>query len=323
MEYKNLVQTVVNNGGSVHPLIIPEGRDGGLCNPSIFYDDTTGKLLCNIRHVKYTIYQSQKHPHTWGPLVYIHGENDIKLRTINYIAELDPTTLCIKNYKEVNMLTLHEPIWEFIGLEDARLVRWDNKLRLIGVRRDTTTNGSGRMEISTLDDNFNEISRERIPAPGIDDTYCEKNWMPVLDTPNTFVKWTTPTEVVNYNNSITNIIKTSYKVPDNKIIPRDIRGGSQVVRLNDNYIAFTHECALWYNNRNQKYAHYLHRVVVWDENFNVINITDPFYFLGGPIEFVCGLTILEDEALVTFGHQDNAAYILRIPKQYLVTLCKI
>ena len=45
----------------------------------------------------------------------------------------------------------------FIGLEDARLVFWDNKYYAVGVRRDTTTTGHGRQEFSELQINDDSI----------------------------------------------------------------------------------------------------------------------------------------------------------------------
>ena len=35
------------------------------------------------------------------------------------------------------------------------------------------------------------------------------------------------------------------------------------------------------------------------------------------IEFNCGLAEQEDNLLITFGYQDNAAYILKMPKVVL------
>jgi len=40
------------------------------------------------------------------------------------------------------------PMWEFVGEEDCRVVQWLGDYYLVGVRRDTTTNGVGRMEYS-------------------------------------------------------------------------------------------------------------------------------------------------------------------------------
>ena len=188
-----LAKTMVDAGGSLHPLIVPaEMTNGtGLMNPSVYVDN--GVLLCNIRHVNYTLYHSEikKFQHRYGPLQYLHPENDRNLRTWNYLAVLNED-ISIKHVVSVDT-SKHdvEPIWEFVGLEDARLFRWNNKLYLSGVRRDTTTHGEGRMELSEIRAKttyVEEISRVRLPAPGANNTYCEKNWMPVLDQPYHYVK---------------------------------------------------------------------------------------------------------------------------------------
>jgi hypothetical protein len=65
-----LVKTAVDAGGSLHPLVVPaEMTNGtGLMNPSVYVDN--GVLLCNIRHVNYTLYHSEikKFQHRYGPL---------------------------------------------------------------------------------------------------------------------------------------------------------------------------------------------------------------------------------------------------------------
>ena len=39
--------------------------------------------------------------------------------------------------------------------------------------------------------------------------------------------------------------------------------------------------------------------------------------MDGEIEFCCGLAELNDELLITFGFQDNAAFVLRTNKDIL------
>lgn len=307
-----------SNDIQIKPLIIPEGASGGLTNPSVYYDEETGKLLCNLRHVGYTLYQNRDFPHLYGPLQYIHPEGDRTLRTTNYMLELD-VDLSINRVKKVEMLDLGEPKWEFIGLEDARVVRWNGNLCLIGVRRDTTTNGQGRMEYSILNSEYEETTRIRVPAPDPDQSYCEKNWIPILEQPNYFVKWTNPTEIVEFKGGKTTTKHLSEKTYGG--YPRDIRGGSQVIFHEDYYYAIMHECALYKNGQNQKDADYLHRIVRWDQNFEVDTISSPFYFFNGPIEFCCGLTKFMDDVIFTFGHQDNAAYIVRIEIGDFVRAC--
>jgi hypothetical protein len=322
---ENLAKQVIANGGSIYPLIIsPSETNGtGLMNPSIFNDN--GKLILNLRHVQYTLYHTRgKFENRYGPLAYLNPENDITLKTNNYFCSLGDN-LSITSFSKIDMSIYDTtPVWEFVGLEDVRLVRWDDKLYACGVRRDTKPNGEGRMELSEIkisDNKVTEISRFRIPVPFNNDSYCEKNWMPVLDMPYHFVKWTNPTEVVK----VDPINKTCEQVFLGKeyISKRDIRGGSQVITIGDYKVAITHEVDLWQNKNNNKEATYRHRIVTWDKDWNVVNVSDEFDFITGYIEFCCGLAVKDDNILVSFGYEDNAAYLLNIPLNYFKTLAGI
>jgi hypothetical protein len=323
---ENLAKTVLLNGGSIHPLIIPSSftNGTGLMNPSILY--WNNKIIINLRHVNYTFYHSEAKlfQHQFGPLTYVHPENDMHLRTDNYYLELDKN-VDISRFDRVDtsLFDNYEPMWDFVGLEDARLVCWNNKLYMTGVRRDTTTNGEGRMELSEIlvsDDAVREVSRVRIQPPKDPDSYCEKNWMPILDKPFHYIKWTNPTEVVRVD------IETgkSETVFDGQYIEvsTDFRGGSQVIPYRDKYIAFIHEVDLFDSEVGRKDAVYRHRLVVWDKNFNLLKFSEPFSIMGGHVEFAVGLIFHNEEFLLTFGFQDNAAYLLRIPQKFMDTYVK-
>ena len=314
----NLVQKSVQHGGKLAPLVISEGLTSGtgLMNPSIFIDND-GDILVNLRHVNYTLYHAegeQKFPSRWGPLGYLHPEKDQRLVTENYVCKLN-ADLEMTDYARVEMLELHTPIWEFVGLEDARLVQWDNEYCLIGVRRDTTPNGIGRMEKTVIElDKTNwtakEVKRTRIPAPKPDDSYCEKNWVPILDKPNQFIKWTSPVEVVELSGEECKQVSLRQGIKPNK----DQRGSSQVIRWGNVYISITHEVDLFKNYLGQKDGLYRHRLCVWDDQLNLVGLGNPFSFLDGQIEFCVGAAIYEGDLLLSFGFQDNAAFVLRTPK---------
>ena len=319
--YKNgLAKPAIAAGGIIQPLIIPADSSGtGLMNPSVYVDGQT--ILVNLRHVNYTLWHSEhkKFEHRYGPLQYLHPENDIHLRTWNYMCVLNPN-LTIKQVMNVDTSTCDkEPMWEFVGLEDARLMRWDHKLWLTGVRRDTTTHGEGRMELSEITispDQTKEQRRKRIPALGDNTSYCEKNWMPVLDQQFTYVKWSNPTEVVKYD---INTGQTHTIFADTNRIPGvpDFRGGSQVIPYGDNYIAIVHETNLFNSPAGKKDATYRHRFVMWDRNWKLLAYTDAFSFMNADIEFCCGAAWYDDHLLVTFGFQDNCAFILKIPRTFV------
>jgi hypothetical protein len=314
---ESLAGVSLANGGALVPLIVPSEytKGTGLCNPSILVDD--GKILLNIRHVQYMIYHSEKDqrfPSWYGPLIYLHPENDVTLRTENYLCELE-TNLTIKSFQKIEMANIHKPMWTFIGLEDVRLVKWDGKLYATGVRRDTDTTGKGRMELSEIVDG-KEVSRTRIEPPN-PDSYCEKNWMPILDKPYHYVKWTSPTEVVVADETQAKTVCTN---PCGIQFHRDIRGGSQVIPFGDNYIAITHEVDLWNNENGHKDAHYYHRFILWDKNFNIIGASKEFKFMDARIEFCCGLAQVGEDFLITFGFQDNSAFLLRTPVHVVKTM---
>ena len=319
----NLVKLVLEKGGSLTPLKIPADQTGGtgLCNPSIFVDKD-GTILCNLRNVGYALYMSendQKFQGRWGPLAYLHPENDCYLRTINFLCTLNKETLEVETINKVDTSDLDiTPVWDFIGLEDARVVRWDGKMYLTGVRRDTKPNGEGRMELSevvTVDGQVKEISRSRIEPPNDPDSYCEKNWMPINDMDYCYVKWTNPTEVVKVDPK-TQSSETLILKPFSDIgISKDLRGGSSVVKWGNYRLCVTHEVDFWMNENNNKDGIYNHRIVVWDEDWNIVKVSDVFKFMTGRIEFVCGAAVVDEDLIVTFGFQDNAAFALRIPKQ--------
>ena len=319
----NYAKHVIDNGGSIRPLLIDSEltKGTGTTNPSIFVDND--KVIVNVRHVEYTLYHSEKKKftHPWGPVQYLHGESNMVLKTNNFLGTYNLDT-GVLDYSKVDTSSLDvKPIWEFIGLEDARVVKWDNKLYLSGVRRDTTPNGQGRMELSEIThngSNYVETKRSRIPAPNGDGSYCEKNWMPVLDMPFHYVKWCDPVELVKVDpDNLT--CETVYLGEKTVHLDHDMRGGSQVIPYGNYRLAITHQVDLYKSPLGRKDARYLNRFVVWDLDWNVVKVSEPFDFLGADIEFTCGAAWApgSQDLLVTFGYQDNSAFLLSIPKTYL------
>ena len=319
-----LAKYVITNGGSLHPLIIPasETNGTGLMNPSVYVDN--GKVIMNLRHCQYTIYHAEKgiFEHQYGPLVYLNPENDITLTTKNFFCELDEKMNIVKSTKVDTSKLDVKPIWEFIGLEDARVVRWDGKLYLCGVRRDTTTNGVGRMELSEIEvtaDSVKEISRVRIDAPAPNTSYCEKNWMPILDKPYHFIKWTNPTEVVKAD-PVTGTCETVILQELNGNYSGNIRGGSQVIPWEDGYLCLNHITYLFKSELQRKNARYRHVFTKFDKDFKIQKVSKEFSFMEGEIEFACGMAQLNDDLLITFGFQDNASFLLKTPKKIVESL---
>jgi hypothetical protein len=320
-------KTVLENGGTVHPLILDFSKTNGtgIFNPSVYYDEQADKMYVNIRHCQVTLYHAEAgyFESYWGPLHYGHPENDLTLTTTNYFGELDPITFEYKYISKVDTSLLDvTPIWTFIGLEDCRIVKWDDKLYISGVRRDTTTNGEGRIELSELKidgDQVKEITRHRLQPPG-NYSYCEKNWMPVVDKEYEYVKWSNPVEVVKADLE-TNKTSQVY-LGRSFYYPRDFRGGSQVIRLNDKYrFCCVHTVNLFNSEQRRKNAIYRHCFIIWDNNWNIIKYTPEFTFLDAKIEFCAGMTKYKNDFIITFGYQDNTPYLVRVPQNLMENIC--
>ena len=320
----NFVKLVLENGGDIKPLLIPLEEVPGptLANPSVLVSN--GKILVNLRNLNYILYHSELSVFEngdWGPLSYIHPETDNTLTTVNYIVELNDSLDIIKHFRiDTSVFDTYKPQWEFVGLEDVRLIEWEGKIYTIGVRRDLDTVGTGRMEsceIEITPDGVKEVSRYRIPGPPPDNEYCMKNCTPIEDKPNHLLKWTNATALMKFypEGKETEVIETEGYTPGYN----DMRGGSQVIKYEDGYLTVIHETELYKTEQDKKNATYRHRFVMWDKDFKNKKFSKLFSFLNMKVEFCCGLAEYNGDYLATFAVQDNASYIIRIPGAYLKT----
>lgn len=317
--YNNcFAEYVLENGGEVKTLTIPYSstKANGIFNPSIFNDK--GCLYLNLRSCNYTLFHSElgKTLIDESPLHYLGEENE-KFITENYFSYIHSENLKpIFASKIITSDFDKEPLWHFSGLEDARLLKWDNKFYLCGTRRDTESTGIGRMELSEISVEHGyakEVNRYRIPSPGDDSSYCEKNWMPIIDLPYHFVKWTNPTEIVKYDIA-SNSCHTVLLKDSNLSLSSNLRGGSQIIRWNDGYLGIVHEAYHTYPN-NKFDNEYKQQFIFWDDEWNIIKFSPQFTVMGARIEFISGLTILDDSIIITFGYQDNASFIIKISQK--------
>ena len=343
LEMKNLMKTslvsqLLGKGGAIKPLIIPHEQSAGLglCNPSIYRLGDTTKYLINVRHVSYYLHHcegDQKYQTPWGPLNYVRPDEDPHLRTKNYMCDFNLRNMELRNPREINTEKFtKEPEWDFVGLEDGRIVQWEGKTYMTGVRR-YAPDGKGRMVLSEIEitkKGVKEVGRYIIDPPEGPDAYCEKNWMPILDKPFHYVKWSNPIEVVkvDVNPKWKNNPK-KYRCPstivhkgddkDKLDFQLDPRGSSQMINYKDGYLTVVHECDYWHNNKDDRDAHYYHRFMQYDKKFNLIGYSQPFKFMDGRIEFCCGMAMHPDgnDVYITFGFQDNTAYLVQVPGSYL------
>lgn len=321
---ENFCKYCILQGGEIFPLNVSaeDSAHLGICNPSIF--DDNGKVYLTLRNVNYMLYDNKNTDYQtfYGEMIYTTPDDDIKLRTRNYICEYDINENIIKDYKLIDTSDFDvEPVWDFVGHEDVRIVKWNGKLYVSGCRRDVKPDGESRMELSEIDPFTGiEISRVRIKAPGDNSSYCEKNWVPVLDKPYHYIKWTNPTELVKVDPITGDCESIFIKDQDQSLINtnRALRGSSQVIPFSDGYIALMHEVDVMLNELNRKDPQYYMKWVVFDKEFNIIKTSDEFKFLNRSVEFTNGLMYKDGVFYIPFSIMDNISFIMKVPEQIVI-----
>lgn len=196
------------------------------------------------------------------------------------------------------------------GLEDGRLVSWNNKLYIYGTRWDRIRD-KGCICIYELDEKKGPINEIIIPPQGSGN--CEKNWAAVEDRPFTFIYTNNPVDVIQVNeNGECRLLKHHEK---NETIDKWIKGSTQVVRYDENtYISMVHT-----NNYREvdgiTYSDYLTAFVFYDNDFNIIKMSDWFVFKSPMCEFTCGLAIHNNDVYITYSQLDCTSHLVVTNKE--------
>lgn len=268
-------------------------------NPSIWIQDDEIKL--NLRTVNYVIGPD-------GSYIY-----DGYVRTRNFIVEYD-LDFNVKHSNRILDFTDQtiKGKGTIIGYEDNRLFNVNGTYYISSTVLEYNDEHKREMAISKLDQNFDIVETHLIQDVNHDQN--QKNWMPFIKNNELYFLYSVdPTIVVehNLNTHKSNIIKTN---DVDKFDLKNQRGSSHVVYLEEynSYICITHE-VYWKPHRI-----YLHRFILLNDNLQVINVSDPFYFRERNIEFCCGMArhknrnTFSDTLYLSFGVRDNEAWIMKV-----------
>lgn len=307
-------------GATIAPLDINlhDSNWPGCCNPSIMWDEQDNEFKLIVRNVNYVLHGALdpiKNQSSWGPVLYSIPERDGRnLKTRNFLGTCkDPATEPWQ-FQLINT-TPYKPIWEFQGEEDARIVRWDGKIYTTGVRRDDNKDGRGRMELMHISEKgAHEVSRVKVKALD-ENSYCEKNWMPIKDMPFHYVQLANPTVVVRVDPKTGNTTEVVRKKRATGFIDEKfdlLRGSSHVVRWGDHWIAIVHTCELWLTSNERKYSRYCHVFVEWDNDWNIVKMSPLFNFANYGVEFTCGLELHNGKFYIPFAIEDNFVFLMTV-----------
>jgi len=218
--------------------------------------------------------------------VYLaHIDEDLKLRSYDFVED--------------RHVRAHDAARE--GIEDVRLFFWKNKLWGLGSAyrfdRDANTMVLFRLHGTRVAD------ATFLPSPR--GRSKEKNWVPLVANDELhFIYGHSPPEIYRYDAPST---LTQLRLTENLAL-EGWSGSSCAVPWGDGYIGILHKRG--YLAPDQIF--YVHRLAAYDASLEVWYLGEPFHFEKIGIEFCAGLAITEKCALLSYGLDDDKAFIVKL-----------
>lgn len=251
-----------------------------------------GRLFVLVRTVNYKVAEGQ----------YPTIDNSGIIRTRNYIIEsnmggwIKAATLIEDDSK------IEKTNFPVEGYEDCRL--WpaaSGGFAISATVRNLQGNDDGRCEMAVISLDEKERVGGVHPIRDYEHHLTQKNWMPIVGLPGHFLYLCDPTIVIDTASPAGRTVEIARHKPPACLV--DLRGGSQLIPHGDGWLCVTHEVA-WRPERV-----YLHRFVRFGPAFNVVAVSEPFYFAHIGIEFCAGLARYGDKLIASFGVNDASAHL--------------
>jgi tetratricopeptide (TPR) repeat protein/predicted GH43/DUF377 family glycosyl hydrolase len=188
--------------------------------------------------------------------------------------------------------------------EDCRLIRLGDQWLATATARDRNPDGICQQVLLRLEGDA-WVDRRILSAP--DDGH-QKNWMPfVSDGHLLAVYWCHPLTVFRIDPGSGDHEQIARH--DTTPLATAFRGGSQGIEVNVGWLFVIHEVV----NHDLEHRVYLHRFIRLDHAFRLTHVSAQFFFGRKGIEFCAGMARLGDDLLISFGVDDEEAWIARLP----------
>lgn len=240
--------------------------------------------------------------------LYINNEKLLITRETNYVYgnKFDGTTYMYRELDSHNILRSNEALYlvtsdtikfkKYIteskggdwGFEDPRVFYINSVPYIEFTRRNPKQTNKFEVNCGKLDSNLNYVNNIVIPGK----TNVEKNWQPIPDNSGRFIYSVQPFQTISYGTGELQSISNNF--------PLLIRGSTNLVQYNGNYLAINHI-------RNEDFE-YLHFVVEYDKDLRLVRISDPFSFMGMPVEFTCYLEYRDGVFTALVSIHDQVLY---------------
>jgi len=273
---------------------------------SYVYHD--GRHLLNTRYVSYWLMDNG---------AYYFPNPDRIINNKNLISELDENMQPITYYEMTENIDMPCSETTFSrGLEDIRLYSINGLVKFIATTVSYSLNGRNMMMNGTYHVDTCEYSDCKILKPPGGDSWCEKNWIPVVikgavdegtdaDEEYFIYKWS-PLEVGKVNPE-TDTLEITHSYPIQSPLFHKVRGSAPFVETDTGLLGIVHLSEEHYPR------HYYHIMVLLDkETFRPIKYSRTFCFRTLGVEFCVGMRILGEKYLFWISRHDRDPMLVRV-----------
>jgi len=199
---------------------------------------------------------------------------------------------------------------QFCGIEDIRLFDWDRKIWISGsaVFRDLRSRKNIVKQCLARLDGENLADFQIFDSPLNSD--MEKNWIPLIRNSELFFVYRfQPLGILALRAARQLVvIKPLAKNPD-----FNIRGGTPFVRWHGFWLSLVHSNRMEYAGK----WYYTHNFLVLDDEFDIFEISEPFFIERSGIEYAAGLVASDGGVYLTYGFADRASKGVFLPHNVL------
>lgn len=288
-------------GATVQPIDFVPEPGWFASNPSIYCNGE--RVRCVVRTVNYQIVNG----------AYVTPPDDVVpsdgscwqgwqvIRTRNFILDLSTdlkTTHAVEMLDKTGGDRTHYPVH---GYEDARLFFCKGVWQATATVCDFTEGGQREIALLDIDAEGAIVRAEVLRGPW--SAHAQKNWMPLVENDSVkFVYATKPTTILTLKSEDNGHAIES--PVDCTFGHGRLRGGSQGVKVDGGWIFVVHDVAFPGACR-----FYLHRFVLFNDQLQLVSMTDPFHFEKLGIEFCAGLAKIDDRLVASYAVNDGSALL--------------
>lgn len=195
--------------------------------------------------------------------------------------------------------------------EDVRIVQCEGKWYGVATSREMNAATTPEMVLLHFSSGHQVIEKV-VRLRGCEDDKCQKNWMPFVHQNQVWLVYQCEPLTILQPNLETGRVEIVQKTEATKWHLGNYRGGSAGVTYKDGFLFMIHEVV--HKGKSRVYTHrFMYLRFSEDESWTVDSISQPFYFHDKSVEFVTGMTQVDDVLCIGVGVGDCQAWIHTLP----------